>query len=448
MKKLKFISLCCIISILTANFVFENINATSGGKILYVGGSGLNNYTKIQYAIDNASNGDTIFVYSGTYYENVVVDKTINLVGEHLNTTTIIGDVTDTIWMTGNSACIKGFTIRDNKSQGAGIRLTWDHHVVENCNIFGVKYGILITSSSSNLITNCTFRNNEYGIIITGCKCARGSTNSIIYHNNFINNDVQARDEWSNIWNSKTGNYWSDYAGNDENNDGIGDVPYNISGGFNKDYAPIMKPIDIVPPIVRLVFPNGGEFLAGNVTIKWKVWDDCDANPKIDIEYSMDNNGWHTVAIGLSNTTEYMWDISALPVKKNYSLGITATDMSGNKGRDASNGTFTIISPPHTDFIKPKKGFFYFNNKEMIPLPGNLTICIGAIKIQVNAFSDIGIEKVLFYLDSNLTAIKTSEPYEWVLDKKTFGKHEVKVVAYDNAENEVSKRANIWVFNL
>jgi len=447
MKKLKLV-LWCIISILITNFVFGDTNATSGGKILYVGGSGPGNYTKIQDAIDNASDGDTIFVFSGIYYENVAVDKTINLVGEHLNTTTVIGNGADTLWMTGDNACIKGFTIKNTKNQGAGIRLTWDHHVVENCYIFGVKYGILITSSSSNLIKNCTFRNNEYGIIITGCKCARGSTNSIIYHNNFINNDVQARDEWSNIWNSKIGNYWSDYVGKDENNDGIGDIPYNISGGFNKDYAPLIKPIDIIPPIVKIIFPNGGEFLAGNVTIKWNVWDNCDSYPKIDIEYSMEGEGWHTIATGLSNTTGYTWDVSALPVKKNYSVRVTATDMSGNKGSDTSNGTFTIISPPHLEFIKPKKGFFYFNNKEMIPLPRNLTICIGFINIKVNAFSDIGIEKVLFYLDNNLTAIKTDEPYEWVLEKKTFGKHEVKIVAYDNAGNEVSKRMNIWVFNL
>ena len=33
------------------------------GNTLYVGGLGPNNYTIIQEAIDNASDGDTIFVY-------------------------------------------------------------------------------------------------------------------------------------------------------------------------------------------------------------------------------------------------------------------------------------------------------------------------------------------------------------------------------------------------
>ena len=43
----------------SSSVIHSNIN----GKTLYVGGNGLNNYTSIQPAIDNASNGDTIFVY-------------------------------------------------------------------------------------------------------------------------------------------------------------------------------------------------------------------------------------------------------------------------------------------------------------------------------------------------------------------------------------------------
>ena len=51
-----------------------------GGNILYVGGNGPNNYTKIQDAIDDATNGDTIFVFNGTYYEHITINKTINLI--------------------------------------------------------------------------------------------------------------------------------------------------------------------------------------------------------------------------------------------------------------------------------------------------------------------------------------------------------------------------------
>jgi len=51
------------------------------GNTLYVGGSGPNNYTKIQDAIDAASDGDTIFVYSysSPYHENLVINKELAL---------------------------------------------------------------------------------------------------------------------------------------------------------------------------------------------------------------------------------------------------------------------------------------------------------------------------------------------------------------------------------
>ena len=53
----------------------------AGAATLTVDDSGGANYTKIQDAIDNASVGDTILVYSGTYYENVDVNKQLNLIG-------------------------------------------------------------------------------------------------------------------------------------------------------------------------------------------------------------------------------------------------------------------------------------------------------------------------------------------------------------------------------
>ncbi|MHA2040104.1 MAG: hypothetical protein ACW98X_27165 [Promethearchaeota archaeon] len=51
------------------------VKISSRGSILYVGGSGPGNYTIIQDAIENASVGDTVFVFddSSPYLENVTV---------------------------------------------------------------------------------------------------------------------------------------------------------------------------------------------------------------------------------------------------------------------------------------------------------------------------------------------------------------------------------------
>jgi hypothetical protein len=67
---------------------------TSRGNWLYIGGTGPGNYSRIQEAIDNASTGDTVFVYddSSPYLENILIDKSISVVGEDCNSTVIIGN--------------------------------------------------------------------------------------------------------------------------------------------------------------------------------------------------------------------------------------------------------------------------------------------------------------------------------------------------------------------
>ena len=69
------------------------------------------NYPTIQAAIDNASEGDTIFVKKGVYVENPVVNKSVSLVGEDRDATVI--DVTAGLKVESNNVTITGFTIYD-----------------------------------------------------------------------------------------------------------------------------------------------------------------------------------------------------------------------------------------------------------------------------------------------------------------------------------------------
>jgi len=93
--------------------------------------------------------------------------------------------------------------------------------------------------SGNNTLTGNTASYNNIGIYL------RSSNNDTLYHNNFIDNTQNAYYySGTNTWDSGSeGNYWSDYTGNDTNRDGIGDIPYNISGGAGaQDRYPLMQP--------------------------------------------------------------------------------------------------------------------------------------------------------------------------------------------------------------
>jgi parallel beta-helix repeat protein len=173
-------------------------NRLTNGSTLYVGGSGPGNYSSIQYAIDAASDGDTVFVYddSSPYYENIVLDKTINLVGEDKDTTIINGGGSgDVVYVSANQVKIQGFTIKiqwPNKVSNCSTFLNERHCIylylssensISECNIISNQWeGIYMHRSSQNSISNCNFLNNEHGIQI------HVSFYNFISNCNFLNN--------------------------------------------------------------------------------------------------------------------------------------------------------------------------------------------------------------------------------------------------------------------
>jgi len=153
----------------------------------------------------------------------------------------------------------------------------WSNNNTIICNTVSnnLFLGIYLSTSSGNLVANNTVLNNEYGLFfdsrvfilvednekglldsnIVRDNIVRDNTvsnnnfgvylieseDNVFYHNNFVNNTYQVRSvDSTNKWDcGGEGNYWSDYKGEDLNDDGIGNTAYVIDEN-NQDNNPLM----------------------------------------------------------------------------------------------------------------------------------------------------------------------------------------------------------------
>jgi parallel beta-helix repeat protein len=148
------------------NIEKQTFIATYNGNTLYVGGSGPGNYTEIQDAIDDASDGDTVFVYNGTYYENVIVNKTINFLGEDKDKTVINGySYNHCIDVISDWVNVSGFSTI--KGDGTGIQIHSNHTSIIDNIISDNWFGIYLYDSHNNIISNNRIINNDYGMFFS-----------------------------------------------------------------------------------------------------------------------------------------------------------------------------------------------------------------------------------------------------------------------------------------
>ena len=165
------------------------------------------NYTTIQEAISDPKTlaGHTIFVEKGVYYEDVIVNKSLSLIGENKSGTIIDGNGTDVVILVkADNVTIRGFTVR-NGSTGIYVdhsktSLIEDNYVTRNADGILVRFSSNCTvcwnfignnTNRNTLITNSwnfTVNDNDvYGTWGYGIN-ANASSNGVITRNNVYEN--------------------------------------------------------------------------------------------------------------------------------------------------------------------------------------------------------------------------------------------------------------------
>ncbi|HTY91729.1 MAG TPA: PKD domain-containing protein [Methanocella sp.] len=321
-------------------------------------------YPTISAAIANASAGDTVSVASGTYHENVVIDKTISLIGRD----------------TGGSMPTIAVT------SGTGITVAADSVVVQRLRVQGGATGILVRDCGLVNVMECIVVGNGYGITVSGAHgCAvmnntvSGNSNIGIYILNsngcpvYLNevkgnqygislagtsslcsaymNALESNgggnglaNGYVNSWNSSIplsygyggkqfsgylGNYWDNLGGTDSNGDGIVDTAVLLAEN-NGDHAPLVAPIPERPAADFTSDSTGGpvplpiQFTDASVgyPVSW-LWDfgDGTASNTQNPAHIYQNKGSYTVTLTVNNVRG-----EGQIVRSNYIVaGTTAT---------------------------------------------------------------------------------------------------------------------------
>lgn len=162
----------------------SSFDDASINRVLRVSVNGGERYDSIQEAINNASSGDTILVGPGVYYENLVVNKSVSIVGENrLNTIIDGGNAWMAVVIAENGVVLRNLTIRNGY---VGVILN-KHiegvHVVDNEIVFNSYDGVYGDRSGSNLIANNNISFNGWrGIFLYACAPSVIENNFVSYN--------------------------------------------------------------------------------------------------------------------------------------------------------------------------------------------------------------------------------------------------------------------------
>jgi parallel beta-helix repeat protein len=178
--------------------------------------------------------------------------------------------------------------------------------------------GFSLGAVKDAIIRNNILWNNTYGIYLSE------SDGNNIYHNNFVNNTIQAdvvTPNYNNTWDNgypSGGNYWSDYLtrypdATEIDHTGIGDTAYEIDTN-NTDHYPLWISYETTPPTITILSPENTTY-AVNASIpltftvdEFTSWMGYSLNGQANVTITENTtlptlpDGWHYVTVYANDT--------------------------------------------------------------------------------------------------------------------------------------------------
>ncbi|MHA1280714.1 MAG: NosD domain-containing protein, partial [Candidatus Helarchaeota archaeon] len=409
-----------------------------------------------QAAINDAKNGDTIYVFddSAPYYETVVIRKSINLIGEKKDSTIINGNENiprSIVLITADWVNISGFTISNGGIDSKGIELfNANHNVISDNIICGtLKNGIFIESGAYNVICYNQIFNTNIG---SGIILYRTSNNNTIENNSIHNtfNSIMLLGSEDHIVDSPSYNI---IFGNQIYSNRYDGVSINDCSNHN------------IIQQNKIHNNNVGIYLI-HFSQKNLIESNEISNNRMGLYIGYkENNIFHNNFIdNLHQSYDYeknFWDNG---IEGNYwsnfdepSEGAVDEDCNGivdkpfsipgsiNQDRYPLMYWYPDTSPPKVEITRPKN-YLYICDNEIIPM--DCPLILGRITVYLEATDASGIHHVEVFIDGDIKQSLFEYPYKWLFDERISGTHTIKATAYDKAGKPNITEINIRVFNI
>jgi hypothetical protein len=211
------------------------------------------------------------------------------------------------------------------------------------------------------------------------------------------------------------------------------------------------------PPIVGILVPEEVHSYSGILEVEG-ICHDPDGDETIDkIMISIDNDSEDADWIIVDGIIEWSYDLNTEVLTEDWhTLYAKAIDDKGLIGW-AVPRIFRVDNTPPTYSIiaKPREGFLYFRNKEIIFV--GTTVIIGLrtgieILVEVDRDEKADIKRVEFWVDDDIKGIGIWDPYDQYYkcdwdEPRWGGPYTIKIDIYDNAENCLTKKLDVSYFN-
>jgi parallel beta-helix repeat protein len=159
-------------------YVDDDFDANSSGW-------NIDHFNSIKQGIDNVSENGTVYISNGEYFENILINKSIKIIGEDKEKTIINGNRDGNVISISYPKCsIEKLNIR-NAGSNSGIKIYSNNNKISGNVFYNNYYGIWIDQKTQNSVINNDFIENDNAIRL------RSASDSIISDNTILLNKLE-----------------------------------------------------------------------------------------------------------------------------------------------------------------------------------------------------------------------------------------------------------------